>query len=242
MTHTHTNGRRTSVRGKRAPLAATAAAAAAVVVVVLAGTAHAQADQSTVFSTSASIASGKEGFVLTDTFADVDIEGDVDAPGLAAAGAVAEVVNADGFGQAFSQSLAGSDEDFPVAEAFTGAFAYGLIDAYALAGASADPEPANGNSDGAGKCGPDKDGCTICPGDRCDFKRPPGCCIQGYACTKDLFGFGSCQVDCSSRAAPDSDGCTIQNTCPCDFKRPPDCCLSGSNCIYGGLLGERNCE
>ena len=121
MTHTHTKGRSTSVRGKRAPLAATAAAAALLVVVVamMAGTAHAQADQSTVFSTSTSIASGKEGFVLTDTFADGDSEGDVDAPGLAAAGAVAEVVNADGFGQAFSQSLAESDEDFPVAEAFT---------------------------------------------------------------------------------------------------------------------------
>ena len=218
-----------------------AAAAAAVIVWMLAGRVHAQADQSTVFSTSASIASGKEGFVLTDTFADVDIEGDVDAPGLAAAGAVAEVVNADGLGQAFSQSLAESDEDFPVAEAFTGAFAYGLIDAFAFAGAYADPEPANGTSDGAGKCGPDKDGCTICPGDRCDFKRPPGCCIQGYACTKTIFEpSGSCQVDCKSRAAPDSEGCTIQPGCKCNFKRPPDCCLSGSKCVKDPVFGYPN--
>ena len=76
------------------------------------GTAHAQGDRSTAYSTSTSIASGKEGFVLTDTFADVEIEGDVDVPGSAAAGAVAGAANADGFGQAFSESLAASDEDF----------------------------------------------------------------------------------------------------------------------------------
>ena len=105
----------------------------------MAGGVLAQVDESTVFWTSTSIASGKEGFVLTDTFAYVDVEGDVDAPGLAVAGAAAEVVNTNGFGQAFSQSLAESDEDFPVAEAFTGAFAYGLIDAFAFGAAYADP-------------------------------------------------------------------------------------------------------
>jgi len=138
MTHTHTKGRSTSVRGKRAPLAATAAAA--VVVVVLAGTAHAQDTQTTVFSTSSSIASGTEGIVLTDTYSYVNVVGpDVDAPGLAAAEAVAAVANEDGFGQAFSESVSVTADDFP--QAFTNTFASASGDVLSIANARAFTDP-----------------------------------------------------------------------------------------------------
>ena len=146
MTHTHTNGRSTSVRAKRAPLAATAAAAAAVVVVaMMAGTAHAQGDQSTVFATSTSIALGKEDFVLTDTYAYVDVVGNVNAPGLAVAGAAAGAGNEDGYGYASSDSYAATFFDYPVALSSTGAFAYQEFDAAAYARAYVDPDSDDGD-------------------------------------------------------------------------------------------------
>ena len=74
----------TTAAGRSAFVLAIAAAATAVIAAMMAGRALAQGDQTTVFSTSTSIASGTEGFVLTDTYAYVDIMGDnmvaVDAP------------------------------------------------------------------------------------------------------------------------------------------------------------------
>mmetsp|Transcript_1862 Transcript_1862/g.4200 ORF Transcript_1862/g.4200 Transcript_1862/m.4200 type:complete len:181 (+) Transcript_1862:50-592(+) len=82
-----------------------AAAATVVIVAVVAERAHAQGDEFTVFSTSNSIGSGMEDFVSTDNFAYVDIVGDVDEPGLAAAS---------------SESFAARVDDYTAASAFEG--------------------------------------------------------------------------------------------------------------------------